>query len=133
MKAISVGTLTGGLIPLCLTLPLAVSNYFQPMSGRPDLLASVYLAGFPIAISFGLVLATSVVVGLPTHFMLRKWHAGSRPAYLIAGAIAGFLVPLMVLVAIEAVGGFWMCFLGAFSGSMTALSWSNSFERARVA
>lgn len=126
-----VGTLAGGLMPLCLTLPLAVSNYFQPMYGRPDLLDTVYLAGLPISISLGLVLATSVVVGLPTHFILRKWHARSRQTYLVAGAIAGFLVPLLVLLAIEAVAGFWMCFLGAFSGSMTALSWSNSIENAR--
>jgi Na+-driven multidrug efflux pump len=125
-KAVLLGTLAGGALPMCFTLPIAIGSYLESFSGEPQLGPAVYLAGLPLWISFALVLASSIVVGLPAHLILRKTQRVSRTYYVSIGAIAGFLVPLAVLFAIEAVAGFWMALLGAFSGAITALSWSNS-------
>jgi uncharacterized membrane protein len=115
---------------MILTLPIAIDNYVEPMSGERRLLSDLYLAGLPLWISFSLVLGSSLVVGLPAHFILQKACAGSRRTYIFVGALTGFLVPLAVLLAIHAVeGSFWMAFLGAFSGAMTARSWSKSLDQ----
>ncbi|MEO8455267.1 MAG: hypothetical protein ABI454_08905 [Sphingomicrobium sp.] len=108
------------------TLPLAIGDYFEPISGDRHLLADIYLAGLPIWIAFALVLASSIVIGLPFHFLLQKWNTASRERYVLGGTLAGFIVPLIVLLIIGAVAGFWMTLLGAFSGAATALSWSKS-------
>jgi hypothetical protein len=125
-KAILQGTLAGGLPPMLMTLPIAIGDYIDPLSGGRSLLKDIYLAGLPIWISFALVLVTSILVGLPIHFILQKRRIASERSYLVAGSLAGFLVPLAVLFAIGAVAGFWMAPLGAFSGAMTARSWSKS-------
>ena len=125
-KAVLHGTLAGGLPPMLMTLPIAIGDYIDPISGGRSLLKDIYLAGMPIWISFTLVLVTSIIVGLPVHFIIQKQRIASETLYLLAGSLAGFLVPLAVLFAIGAVAGFWMAGLGAFSGVMTARSWSKS-------
>lgn len=133
-KAVLVGTLAGGLLPMSFTVPIAIGDYLEPISGERRLFADIYLAGLPLWISFVVVLISGSVLGLPAHLTLQKLRAGSRPMYISVGAIGGCAVTLAVLFAIGAeAGSVWLAFLGAFSGAMTALSWSKSLERSVVA
>ena len=109
-----------------MSLPIAIEDYINPISGDRHVLADIYLAGLPIWVSFAFVLLTSVLVGLPIHFILQKQRIASEASYLAAGSLAGLLVPLAFLFAIGAVAGFWMAGLGAFSGAITARSWTRS-------
>jgi hypothetical protein len=127
-KAVLMGTLAGGLLPMSLTLPIAIEDYLEPISGERRLFADIYFAGLPLWISFAVVLVSGIVVGIPVHLILQKLDAGSRQLYISIGAGGGLAVTAAGLVAIGAVAGFWMVFLGAFSGAMTALSWTNSLE-----
>lgn len=113
---------------MSLTLPIAIEDYLEPISGERRLFADIYFAGLPLWISFAVVLVSGIVVGIPVHLILQKLDAGSRQLYISIGAGGGLAVTLAVLVAIGSVAGFWMVFLGAFSGAMTALSWTNSLE-----
>lgn len=131
-KSVLSGTVAAAALPMCFTVPIAIGDYLEPLSGERRLAADVYLAGLPLWISFVLVLASSIAIGIPAHVVLRKTSKASLSYYVSVGAIAGFLVPLAVLLAIEAEAGFWMAFLGAFSGGVTAMSWSNSLEDSRA-
>lgn len=113
---------------MVLTLPLAIGDFIEPMSGKRRLLTDIYLAGLPLWIAFAIVLLSSVIVGLPVHYILEKRRIASHTTYVVAGVLAGFLVPLLILLAIGAVAGFWMATLGAFSGGVTAHFWSGSLE-----
>src|SRR6185312_7968185 len=127
-KAVLVGTLAGGLLPMSFTVTIAVDDYLEPIAGERRLSADIYFAGLPLWISFVLVFASGLVIGIPVHLLVQKLHAASRTTYVSIGAAAGFVVTLIVLLAIGAVAGFWMIFLGALSGAITALSWWNSLE-----
>ena len=104
---------------MLITAPIAVS-------GNLDLISAFCLAALPIGIAFAFVLVSSVVVGIPVHVMLQKRRIASAGFYLVAGSVAGCLVPLVLSLAIGAVGSSGMAALGAFSGAMTARSWSKS-------
>jgi hypothetical protein len=118
--AVALGTLAGGLPLMMLTLPLAIGDYIDPISGQRSLFGAIYLAGLPVWISFGVVLVSSIFVGLPVHFALQKKRVATHTSYVAAGALTGFLVTLIFLLAIGAVAGFWMVILGAFSGGVTS-------------
>lgn len=104
---------------MAITVPIA-------MSGHLDLLSAIYFAGLPIGVAFALVLVSSLLVGLPIHVMLQKHRIASGGVYLVAGSLAGCLVPLAIMFASGGVAGFSTAALGAFSGAMTARSWAKS-------
>lgn len=118
-KAVFQGTLAGGLPFMAFTVPIAVS-------GHLDLLSAIYVGGLPIGVAFALVLVSSLLVGLPIHVMLQTQRIASGGAYLVAGSLAGCLVPLAILFASGGVADFATAALGAFSGAMTARSWAKS-------
>jgi hypothetical protein len=127
-KSVLIGTLAGGVPIAVLTIPMAVINFFQPMTGIRDIWADVYFAALPFLISFPIVLIASTFVGLPVHFLFNKWDRAGPKAYLLTGIGAGFVASLLLLLAIGAEAGFWICGVGAFSGAITALTWSKSMQ-----
>jgi hypothetical protein len=127
-KSVWVGTLAGGVPMAVVTVPIAAMNLFQPMTGIRDVWADLYFAALPFLISFPIVLIASTFVGLPAHLLFNKWGRTNPKNYLLTGIGGGFLVCLLLLLAINAEAGFWICGLGAFSGAMTAFAWSKSLE-----
>ena len=93
------GTLAGGLLPMSLTLPIAIGDYLEPISGERRLFTDIYFAGLPLWISFAVVLVSGIVVGIPVHLILQKLDAGSRQLYISIGAGGGLAVAAAVLVA----------------------------------
>ena len=125
-KAVAAGTAAVGVPLVLITLPLAVSDLFQPMSGKLNILGDLYLAVMPLLISFPLVLIGSVAIGIPTIIILRRSKADDLRRYVVVGVIAGFLIPMIGSIALGAEWGpsVGMGFYGAFSGGITALTWS---------
>ena len=128
-KAVAVGTLVGGLPVAFFTIPLAAGDYFQPPSGQASVWAGLYLAMFPFLVAFPLVLVGSTLVGLPAHFLFRRYGLESSMPYVLTGIAGGVLLTLAVLIAIRAEGGFWTCSFGGVSGAITALVWSRSIRQ----
>ena len=105
-KSVVVGTLAGAALPTFVTIPLAIGNIVSPMTGHMDILGSLYLAALPLLISLGLVLASSLIIGLPTATILSFRNAETEKNYQIIGGAAGMFVPLVGLLAIGATAGF---------------------------
>jgi hypothetical protein len=122
-KAVMVGSLVGAVLPLCISVPVAVDDFAHPLTGHVNSLNDVYLAALPLIVSLSIVLASSLVVGLPVSWLLRRLHAESLEAYGSIGAVFGVLIPIGLLLLFRAEGGYWLAVLGAFSGVATALTW----------
>jgi hypothetical protein len=127
-RAVAAGTVVGGAPVACVTIPLGIALYLEPLTGDSSLLASLYLAILPFLVAFALVLAGSALIGLPAHLFFCRYKIARGKAYVIGGAATGFLVSLAVLIVMGGEVQLWICLLGAFSGFVTALSWSKSVE-----
>ena len=130
-KAVAAGTVAGGAPYLFLTVPLAVGDLIQPLTGQGDFGGSLYLAVLPLLIALALVLFGCVIIGVPTVMLLRRHNREGLLPYLLAGVSAGFLIPIVGVVAAggEWAGAFALAALGAFSGGVTAFVWSRATER----
>ena len=93
-------------------------------------LASV--AATVIAVPLAIVCAASVVFGIPTAFVLRRFEMESGRAYVVTGAVLGCLIPLMPLAWFGAPAGYSMSALGAASGAMTGRTWWRERRREQV-
>ena len=127
-KAVFVGTVAGAVLPMAFTVPIAIADVFEPTWEWRYFLLDIYAAVMPACVAFVIVLPSSLLVGLPVHFVFRALGIVSRADYVSAGFVAGLLVTFGILFAIGAVSIGWLSVLGGFSGAMTALSWSNSLE-----
>lgn len=125
-RAVFVGTLAGAWMPLIITVLIGLGLLFDLLNGQGDAWAPLLVAMAPLMITFPIVLGSSVLIGLPTAWILRRLDFETKEAYLSVGIIAGSLVPLIILNLMEAEDGWWMALLGAFSGGMTAATWFSS-------
>jgi hypothetical protein len=80
------------------------------------------------AISFALVLAGALLLGLPTTFVLRRLRKESETAYIVAGIAFGFVVPLAVLFVGHAPSGHWVAILGAVAGGVAGRVWWRAYR-----
>ncbi|MET0370530.1 MAG: hypothetical protein ABW039_04035 [Sphingobium sp.] len=87
------------------------------------LFPSLWLAILPFVVSLPLVLAASIIVGLPLTALLQRrgWECAS--AYISVGAIVGFVLPIAILLLMAAPAGYWMALLGAVGGAVTGKTW----------
>ena len=130
-RSVAAGTIVGGGPFMLLTVPLAIMDGFQPMTGKPNLTGDLYLAVLPILVSLATVLFGSIVIGIPSTIILRKRRLENRRRYVIIGVAAGFLIPLLGLIVAGAEWGIaaeWGL-LGSFSGYVTAFTWSKGTNR----
>lgn len=122
LKAVSIGALAGAALPLLATVPLALVNVAQPMSGHRDILGSLWFAALPLTISFAIVLTCATVIELPTHLALRKSNVASQEAYVFVGGASGIAVTLVFVLLIKS-DSYWLAVLGGVSGATTGWSW----------
>jgi len=101
------------------------------MTGKLNVLGDVYFALLPVLVSLALVLSGSVIIGIPTAMILRRRNWEKLPLYVSIGAAAGFIIPIIGLILAGAEWGptLGMGILGAFSGSITALTWAKTTNR----
>lgn len=110
-------------MPLILTVLLALNTLPIGLDGDGNLLGSFLLAVSPLVISFAFVLPACILIGLPATALLERLQAESLGAYAGIGIVAGFVLPLLVLIFMDAQEGWWTALLGAFSGGLTARTW----------
>ncbi|PXA91020.1 hypothetical protein DMC18_13950 [Caulobacter sp. D5] len=119
VKAVLAGALAGAMIPLCVTLPLAVAALFAP--GAPA--EAVLLGVLPLLASLAVVLPASLVIGLPVCWLLRRRGAESAQAYLCWGGGFGLLLPLALVIAKGASEAILLCGPGVIAGAATGYVW----------
>lgn len=123
IRAVLIGTLAGAAAPLLLTLPLAVISLGD--GGFDGTIRSSLMIGIaPLLVAFPVVLGCSLLLGLPAVAIFRRLGIETVASYVCLGCVAGGVVPTMLLWLIAAPDGYWMAFLGTFSGGVTAASWA---------
>ena len=129
VKSVLFGTAVAAALPLALTVVLAVSSIPDNISGGGSVLETVVFAAlfaaYPIYITFPIVLAASLVFGLPIVAVLRRTDRETLNAYIICGLMLGALIPVAFLMSVQAGESyyFWLPLLGAVSGIVTAHTW----------
>jgi len=113
-------------------MPLGIALYFDDVP-PVHWWSGLYVASLPFLISFPLVVAGAMLIGLPADILLRRCGLESSVAYVLTGVIAGVALTSAVLFVIAAGPWVWMCSLGGFSGAMTAWAWSRSIKESRRA
>lgn len=124
LRAVLAGVLAGASPPMLATGGIALSVLPGALERGEQVLPLLVLAVFPLVYAIPLVLVGSIIIGLPVAVILRKRNSESAAAYVAAGAVGGFVVPLTILLSLHAPSGsYWLCFLGAFSGGVTGATW----------
>lgn len=118
-----VGTVTGAAIPFFLLFLSLFGSLvaFGPL--HEETLAKLWFSLFSVAFVFVMVTLSSLIIGLPTTWMLLRLGAESKGAYAVAGGIAGFLVPLLAFPVGLSIGGLILGFFGFLSGTAAAHAW----------
>lgn len=88
-----------------------------------EVASAVRLALLPLTIACAIVLASSVVIGIPLTFYLQRRHEESGRAYIMPGAVAGFLISIIILYILGMSDGYWFAIPGVLSGAVTGASW----------
>jgi hypothetical protein len=89
-----------------------------------DLRTAFYIAAVSLALSAVVVLPASVLIGLPVATILRRRNAETLGNYLVIGAAAGGIIPLVATLALggETWTGLGLAVLGFIAGAATACS-----------
>lgn len=132
MKSVLLGTFAAAALPSVLTFAIAVNSLPEGLNGDGRLFPSFWLALLPTMVALPLVLGASLLFGVPLTMLLKRVERESAGAYAICGAVLGLFIPLAILMIIRAPAGYWMAFLGAFSGMVTALVWWQSAREPNV-
>ena len=118
VRAVLYGALAAAAPVLVVTVTLGIASMLDGgWRGDGKLAPSLWLAVLP------LVLAASLLVGLPLTMLLRRFDRESERAYTTCGAVAGCLIPIGGLLAMAAPSGHWTALLGAFGGAVTGRTW----------
>jgi hypothetical protein len=130
LRAVAAGAVAGAALPMCLTIIFAVDGL-----ARGDPLISMLLLGlFPLLLTLPVVLLAVLTIGLPASALLRRANRESRTAYVVAGVVVGFFLPLVFGSLSNVANAFislfpgddtmdvwWIgSFFGALSGAVTA-------------
>jgi hypothetical protein len=127
LKAVLVGTLYGASIPFYLTALMGIGLMVWPGNAHSTLVGIFTIMVAPIFIVFPIVLAASILLGVPTVFVLKRIGHESDEIYTLLGALAGAAIPILGGLAI---GGqmLWqfvlLCGPGMLGGAATARAWS---------
>jgi hypothetical protein len=102
---------------------------FQPPLNSEGAVFLAEVIGMAAALSFSLVLIGAFLFGLPMTFVLRYFRQETATAYIVSGAVWGFLLPLIILLWEDAVAGHWMALLGAVAGAAAGRVWGRTFRK----
>ena len=121
LKAAFFGSLIGTSIPLLFTI------YFGLGLISDGIAEGLLVMVLPILIAFPATLIALAIFGLPLTLWLQKRRVESRRVYLSAGAIAGGVVPAIILWFWMGAFGLVIMIIGAavgvVTGSMTGMFW----------
>lgn len=119
VKSVLIGALASAAPFLVITT--FVASFM--LGDRTPLHDMLWIAILPLAITLPLVLACSLLIGLPLTALLHRFGKESAAAYIVVGLIAGALVPTLFLGIVGAPSGWWIGLIGGFGGFVTARTW----------
>ena len=132
-KSVLIGAAAGAAPVLVFTLPLgAVALASGGFMGDGRLLPCLWIGFLPLIVAAPLVLAASVIFGLPLTAILKRRSLESSLAYTSAGAGLGFMIVPILLLLMRAPEGYWMASLGAIGGAVTGRTWWTSTRKHNV-
>lgn len=120
------GTVAAASLPLIFTILLAFGMLHDALNGNGNLWPSFWLAVSPLTLTLPIVLLSCAFLGLPTAQILRFLAAENERNYVASGAMWGSLVPVAILLCTGAQEGWWVAFLGGFSGGVCGATWWRS-------
>ena len=127
LKSVLLGAAAGAAPALVFTLPLGAMGLASGgFMGNGSLLPPLWIGFLPLIVAAPLVLAASVIFGLPLTAILKRRNLESSAAYTGAGAGLGFMTVPILLLLMSAPEGYWMACLGALSGAVTGRVWWTS-------
>lgn len=125
-KSVAIGALVGAAPFLLLTLPMGAGLAINPPRAEATPWDGLLFAVLPLIVSGALVLAGSVMLGLPTYWLLARTKREAATIYTLWGAAWGAVAGTGVQASVGFGGGVWMIVLGAASGAATGLRWGRS-------
>ena len=123
IKSVLFGAFAGAAPMLIITSVIAIGTLADGWNGGSRFFAKLWIGILPLVISLPLVLGASIVVGLPLTAVPKRSGRESESAYIFAGAIVGFALPIMILMLAAAPAGYWMAALGSLAGAVTGRTW----------
>lgn len=123
LRAALAGSLVAASPFLPITLVLAVGSVPRAFTSVSEALLLLPFAKLPLLVTFPLVLAISVSVGLPVTRLLHRHAQESFLSYGGAGAATGALVATLSVVLLEIHDGYWLIVPATLSGLVTATLW----------
>jgi hypothetical protein len=120
-KAVTAGSLAGAGPMMLLTVPLGMVLILQDTSS--NLLTALRMMFLPLMVSAPVVLASSVLVGIPTFLVLRRKGLETKAVYAVAGTVIGIAISVITNVAMGGEAGGILMNLGALAGGVTGWSW----------
>lgn len=117
------GTVAGSALPLLLSSFIAIVSIPVAWNGGVTLFDLIRLALLPAFVTASVVVGASLLFGLPLTMILARLRREGRHAYTISGALLGALIPVIMLLAIDADASVGLSILGAISGAVTGRSW----------
>ncbi len=142
-EALGSATLFGGLavagcylITLIALIVFSLSLLTMDISPVDILMAigSILFLAFVVAVVAVMIVGiANIVVGLPMYLLLREFEWESRAAYCACGAIAGFLVPLTLIAAMDGsvdTASIAFAIPGIVGGGTSGIVWGRWRERA---
>jgi hypothetical protein len=128
LHAVWAGTCAGAAIRTALTFMLALNG----LAGGQGVLSMLWLGILPLLLTVPFVLVGALGIGLALTALLQKTGRETRTAYVVAGAVVGFLLPLLFSSA-NSTDVWWPgSFLGILSGSVTANVWWKHRSRPKL-
>jgi phosphotransferase system glucose/maltose/N-acetylglucosamine-specific IIC component len=129
-RAILIGGLVGALpfIWLAIDWVLEIPTVTERCNWHIFVVAAPFCLA-AILISALIVLMACMVIGLPLTYYLKKTRRESGEAYIVVGAVSGFILTVIMLIAVGMGQLFWLPFMAALSGAATGASWWRSIRR----
>lgn len=120
-RAVWWGSVVGAAPFLAITMPLAMS--FIDIT---DPVPAILFGLLPLIITGTIVLAASLLIGLPLTAVLSQSGRERQRHYAVAGLVGGALVPALILFVFDGGGYEPMLFFsipGMIAGTVTGLVW----------
>ncbi len=125
LRATLAGLITASALPFLFAVVVLLISIFTGESAEGQ--KTILFLFFVFVGTAGLIIAgTSLVLGLPISFILRRFGYSTHSAHVVAGVALGFLALLLILATGEQTPnyGFLLLYLySALVGGVTADSW----------
>ncbi len=123
LRAAFAGALVAGSPFLPVTLILAAGSLPRAFRSVSEALLLLPFALLPLLVTFPIVLAVSVTIGLPLTRLLREHDCESLLTYATAGAATGGIIAAVAVTLLQIHDGYWLMIPATLSGAVTATLW----------